>query len=959
MPPPSRVGDVLRRDQSLPPDARGRLWLHDDFVRWLDEDDGATSLRKRARLVLWQMLAQGRPNHVKTVQGAGAGWLRTRLGGNNGAQFYLWWARGGAGPLTGVPLGQGDCCARLVRHHDETDRGLDPGAPAEWMSVDAGDLRDASLAPEFLPAQRAIAGDPSLVRVLKGQPGTGKTTALWLAAERVASGRVLYLTHGRRLAAEAERYLGLLPAGGARFDVMTFAELLDELTGEAAELLMPEVAAERMERLLMGAPRRWHPWEQHFDGLHAEMHAHLVGAALPHAFRDLPPAAGRVLSREAHLRLRERDIGERAARAAYEAAEYLTHLPGFEDVFAGPTRARGALDRVMEGEPLPARLADVSAVIVDEVQDLTLVECALVVELVAALRRAGRGDVSLTVAGDEGQTVRPTDFSWGRLSDLIAARLGAKSEHDLLGNVRSPRTIAAVIQRSWSLYRALDRQARPRGRAEVEVEETGPGRVARCRVTSEAERDAVVEAFRRMPRAALVYPGSRLPEPWREVEPRPWTSDAIKGLDFQVVGVLDASERVAALKRLAADRNDALSVSRARALADHLRVALSRATDTLVLVDVDLDGSAPHRDAAADLCVDEHGEALEGVLGELSVDALCELLARDDAPAADLVLEHHRSVSALLLEDPERALVEARVAVGLLGASRTPGAVSDAGVRAETCRLRGVAALLVAAERPLDAPDRDKLFREANTWLHKADATNEARAALLLRDVIARGRNEVDDALALAKLLPELSRASEADAVLRRGLVRWSRDAAEAPLPDGVAHRRRLVDALDSLWLSLGERHPDLGAHRATARRRVGHALLDEGLAREALSMAQGLDERDRSLEARCHAALGAWAEASRAHLDAGDERSALRCAREAGDLDAALSLARELGDEAQSAAIAWAVALRDLAAGGPEGASLTAAERERVVAAVAEGVGRERPRGRKGPLKRGRGGGA
>ncbi|MBY0505099.1 MAG: hypothetical protein K2X03_14400 [Bryobacteraceae bacterium] len=59
-------------------------------------------------------------------------------------------------------------------------------------------------------------------------------------------------------------------------------------------------------------------------------------------------------------------------------------------------------------------------------------------------------------AGDEAQTVRPTDFEWRWLNDLLHHRLGASSEFKLSANLRSPRQIATLVNRVWDLYDELD-----------------------------------------------------------------------------------------------------------------------------------------------------------------------------------------------------------------------------------------------------------------------------------------------------------------------------------------------------------------------------------------------------------------------------------------------------------------------------------------------------------------------
>ena len=94
-------------------------------------------------------------------------------------------------------------------------------------------------------------------------------------------------------------------------------------------------------------------------------------------------------------------------------------------------------------------------------QDLTLVETAVVIELCLAIARRRGHAPWLLAAGDDGQTVRPSGFDWGALNDLLAARLGAPRRFHLEDNLRFPSRIAAVIERASEWYVHLDKARRP------------------------------------------------------------------------------------------------------------------------------------------------------------------------------------------------------------------------------------------------------------------------------------------------------------------------------------------------------------------------------------------------------------------------------------------------------------------------------------------------------------------
>ena len=109
--------------------------------------------------------------------------------------------------------------------------------------------------------------------------------------------------------------------------------------------------------------------------------------------------------------------------------------------------ATRAIDRLRDDD-LPEGFDDFDRIVVDEVQDLTLLESAVVVELCRAVgRRHGRAPL-LLMAGDAGQTVRPTAFDWGPLSDLLARRVGVPARFHLEEHLRCPSRIAEVVERS-------------------------------------------------------------------------------------------------------------------------------------------------------------------------------------------------------------------------------------------------------------------------------------------------------------------------------------------------------------------------------------------------------------------------------------------------------------------------------------------------------------------------------
>jgi hypothetical protein len=817
---------------------------------------------------------------------------------------------------------------RAARHHDETNLALDPGDDSEWLPLAAHELEGFDLTPPLLETQRAVLDAPARVRLVRGSPGTGKSTVLGRAALASDHGAVLYLTYTERLAARARGYLDEFAADPSRVRVTTFRALFASLA--RAWGVGPSAPADDDGRRLLasameGYQDRYTPWEGRLDALHAELHAHFVGAALPYAFRDAPACREPGFAHSDYVALRKDAIGERAASRAARIASALAERAALREVAPGPCAAHALLVRLGDGAAVPDTLLEHGAVVVDEVQDLTRVEAALLVDLVAAIGRTRGAPVDLLVAGDEGQTVRPTDFDWGTFADLVARHAADVQSFDLERNVRSPRALGAVLDRTTALYREIAKDQRPRGRATEAHEESVSGRVLRCELRDDGDLARLAEAFAALPGVAFVHPGDDVPAWCRGTALETFSSAAAKGLDFSVVAVLGGGQHLAELRALAAQGGvDPLQRTLARTRIDQLRVAVSRASDTVVFLDPANDPTA----AEVDRIIQPEGEAVDGCLGLLSVEEVIALLDRSDASSEELVREFLADVRQTTDAHPRHALACARRAHGLLGRADSRVGVSDLGLRTEVMRSRGVAATRVAMLAETSATDRRTLLTEANTSLNVAHESVLARAAICLRDLATTGR-DVDAAEELAGLLITLSAKVPAwDDGLREALDAWAMRHADRDLPTGTRAKQQGLTAL----VRVAEALPSSEAMAARVQRlrlRTAEALYASGAHAEALATAREVTPRPDVLEARCLETLGRYPEAADTYRRARAHPDALRCLRATGALDAALALAAEIDAPDHAALRRLRCAMDALAACAQDIEALTRAERE------------------------------
>ena len=354
------------------------------------------------------------------------------------------------------------------------------------------------------------------------------------------SGRALYVTWSNALADRAKEWFRAHAPAELDIDVMTFAELLariDPSRPVVADLPLPRAVDLLASRLDLNAAQLG-PWwgDRRLRGpeLYAELHAHLFGAAMPVAFRGRRACTEPRLSDTDYQGLRAPVIRD-ATKGALIAAKKL----GADDLaklFPGPIGAFERARALQVGELVLDESLAYDHVLVDEVQDLTLAEQWLLLDVTARAGRARNVKPGMVVAGDEAQTVRPTAFEFGSLSELVIHRLDVhteKTQHELDANLRSPQTVAGVINRARkSLYGRLDRSYRPRGRVDDSPADVTVGKVMQIVASTDDQLRATLRLFADAHGdAALVYPGALLPEAIRraaeDVGALVWTSEMI------------------------------------------------------------------------------------------------------------------------------------------------------------------------------------------------------------------------------------------------------------------------------------------------------------------------------------------------------------------------------------------------------------------------------------------------
>jgi hypothetical protein len=939
------------------------LFCHQEFLEKLAEH-GRDPIGRRSAFLLQRLAVDARRLHYKATQGANRGWRRSRLGGNHGSHFYAWWA-----PKNALPLKEsaefsetpdGAVFLRDIRHHDDHSPLGAQSFENNYLPVTVRDLRREEYAPlPWTQPQERFAAARQSIRLLKGHPGSGKTTALWHAVDACGAERPLYVTYSRDLAVLARDYFDRFCSSHKRFHVVTFPDLVGQVLGAEQQAPNAHEARQRFKRDLAPFSRTLGAWANAQTALYDEMYAHLAGDALPAAAGRFTACKQPRVPEKAYRQRRTRYLGQGPVTSALEAAARLEHLEASslaERYFPEVAAAWRAVERLHAPAAAPAALFEFDCIAVDECQDLTPIEAYLIVQLAMRINAARRMPIPLLLSGDEAQTVRPTDFEWGWLNDLLHTQLGTPAEYKLSANLRSPHGIAELVNRVWDLYSYVQKQERPSGTGYAEIEDDATDQILYCSASAGPELDQLLAALATREGLALVTLDDAAPAYVPEAaRAAVLTVAEAKGLDFHSVCVLDGGRHV---ERIVRDdgrfRFDAdIEGLRRRLAIDQLRVALSRPTERLFWLDINAN-DAIVRHSIEFL----NGRNREGGVAACVPAALLKTLDEDELNSEERVQRCQADARQFLDVRPEIAWSRAQQAVTLLGRPGTLTAVTDEAARktayltlAEVCFVLGLRNARLAPE--LGRPD---LFQEA---ARAASHASRFGLAAMLTAIGRLHRASVDirlEALVdVAEILPSYKAEIEPWLMVELN----SRASGWIEQLEAAMFNTRNAAVISQLLPPFYELLdlPDRQTRTERLQQRAIQFLIKDKQFAPALAALQKLAARQPKLEAVCYEGLGDFRKAAECHVSAGNPKEALACYRAAPDLDAALKLLGEIGDHPAAASLEWMSKLRRLVSERPEKFTklVTAAEKKLLEDLLEEalGVTRRKPAARKAASKK------
>lgn len=860
-----------------------RVWYHEDVNRFLADH---SSVRKRTNIALQQIIAFGRTNVIKGCSDTtNRGWLRSPLGGGGGMHYYLWWAPPGSRPIRELGFGTHDVVVRAIRHHDDHGQLLACGPTDSDNMVLERELLDGGVPELELPwthDQLGFIDSDAPIRLAIGKPGSGKTTVLWKAVDTRADTVVLYATWSRQLTEQAEQHFKAFAPADSHILARDFTSLIGQICGrDIARRTLHDARADFTAALPHGSRSSLlGPWQDRKAALFAEVRAHLVG--------DVAPGSSRADIRKRLLRLlpdayrsdrgKDDQLGTEAAAAVLRLVDEVESQMPLEKIFPELHAAQQAIEILRKGV-LPAGFERVTRIVVDEIQDLTLLELSVFTEMCLAIRKVSKRLPFLLFAGDDGQSVRPSGFEWGKVSRLLREKLEAVPiEFHLEASVRYPARISRVIESASCLYKGLRKDRRPRKQRGSVNEEHRQAQLFHVAVEDRVVGTKLLQDLLDLDDVHVVVSGEEMPDWIRQgVGEGVLTTSEAKGLEFQSVCVVDPGRQLVELSQASQGQHAGLDEVVRRTKIDQLRVALSRATETLVFVDVE--ASAVER------------EQSRQVLGDSVSFSSAELLqhfAHPDATPEERVVGRINDARALLEDRPVRAWQLACQAFGLLGEAGLHNGVATRQVRVEAAEVcLAVASRFLSDGIPLTV-SRQEIDDVAGDALQELDSKELESIFYLFADWA------VNSAVGPFDLLEALSQAEINAPWLRSALSSKSQQissAIQAGSRDGIAAARFAGNV--EAWLKVCGFAGDAASESSNLRMHAVDALLNRKATKDAESVLSKILPADPVRLGRLREAQERWEDAAREFERGGASSDALRNWRAAANWPEAIRVAR------------------------------------------------------------------
>jgi len=633
------------------------------------------------------------------------------------------------------------------------------------------------------------------------------------------------------------------------------------------------------------------PWRNQKAALEAELRAHMIGAAGLDVCSESPSGnCPRVPDAEYRLR-RQKALTADATAAALRIARALENdgrpLSRFwPDLEAASRAVRRLLHPDFKPTSLPPFLQDLNRIVIDEVQDFTPIEALLPILLTARLGTAP----FLLFAGDESQTVRPTDFEWAWLKNLIQTHLNdvVPEETRLEHSLRCPPKLAELVNRSGTLYSNIRKFDRPHKLTVDSIASSDEdGRIIHCVANAADSLHDLLDLLWKQGTAtaiALSRDAFHLSAAEASVVLSP---DEAKGLEFTLVCLLNPATHVAEIAGTISkgDTSWAIELVEKRTAIDRFRVAVSRSSETMVFLDV-----APSVSALQSL-VQVLGQSYE----ETDVPALLAYLEEEALDIQDRIQRYLDDAREVADARPSRAwdrLCDCWKLLGQLGDTD-----SEAVLR-EVCQAVAERGWSYASDRPTGLQQDWSEARLLERTIAAARRIGLVPEATLFAQIREHGLADSEyRPIALESILATLAKEGEWKSWVLQGLRARRRSFYEeleafVRLADHAAGIAAHIERL----CQIVEPPRELVESAVTRfRRTAAETLMNVKRFHEAIRVLRPLGSGGLDLLAQCLEESGEYAEGAECYAGLDQCPEALRCYRLARKPDGALALLARL----------------------------------------------------------------
>ena len=580
-----------------------KLYIHNDVIEKGSKKELKPSSLNKRNYYYEQLLIYGsRLPQIKSVSGKAKGWFRLPLGGgSNGKDKYLWLTSGEKSYGKKIGLSNNEILIRSIRDHDDTKYDLQPGEKTKWSPLDLEGISSEEENYQALTEkQNEIVRSSSNITIVEGFPGTGKTIALLKKSDKYKNKKQIYLTYSKYLGSRANIWFEAKQNIIKDRTVYTFDDFIlefakvNKLSFNVSEKIHNnhlEAEAE-FNNFIASQKINLESWANKEDRKNnTAIYHELYSKAFGLYDKNLETQKETIFE---NYKKREQEL-KKVSKVPKTILNNIYRDKKESKLFPSLIAAREIVNLFLKNElEIPQTLGNVEVVLVDEVQDLTEIEYFLLLLYTKSL-----GDkTKIVIAGDESQTVKPTAFKWTAFNRILNSKAkiqnleNAKSnpaKFNLEKSLRAPTQIAKIIHSTRHLYRNIDKKTRPSvKRFDSNVKERY-GRVVYYSASNLQELSEISDAIFKLPSAACIYPGGNIPNKYLSSPASEliYTTERVKGLDFGTVAIIDTGKYLHEIFRdIESAKANERKLENLRTKIDRLRVAVSRATDMLILLDI-------------------------------------------------------------------------------------------------------------------------------------------------------------------------------------------------------------------------------------------------------------------------------------------------------------------------------------------------------------------------------------